>query len=93
MASDVDKIIGLEILQNVRRLQLPLKLDEITEGRGNCFPLAVLAQCRRPDIFRELNGSLKNIVYQNNPTILRHEIYKFMTNTKNTRIQEYQKKI
>ena len=49
MATEDERRIGLEILKKVRQLNLPLKLDEITEGRGNCFPLAIIAQCRRSD--------------------------------------------
>ena len=39
--------IAAEIMKTVRRLELPLELDEITEGRGNCFPLSIFAQGRR----------------------------------------------
>jgi hypothetical protein len=35
MAMQDEKRIANEIMMIVRRLQLPLKLDEITEGRGN----------------------------------------------------------
>ena len=42
--------ISNEIMKNVKRLQLPLELDQLTEGKGDCFPLAVLAQCRMPII-------------------------------------------
>ena len=69
MESQNEQRIAMEILRKIRRLDLPLKLDEITEGRGNCFPLAVLAQCRRVEIFRELNKSIQNIIRQNYPTL------------------------
>ena len=46
MATADEIRIAHEIMKAVRRLQIPLKLDEITEGRGNCFPLSVLAQCK-----------------------------------------------
>ena len=50
MATEDDERLALEIMKTVRRLKLPLKLDQITEGRGNCFPLAIQAQCSRPEI-------------------------------------------
>ena len=62
MALQNEQRIAQEIMKTIRRLQLPLKLDEITEGKGNCFPLATLAQGRRPEIFRELNGAPQNIM-------------------------------
>ena len=43
---------------------LPLKLDRITEGKGNCFPLAVIDQCKRPEILTDLPASTKKIIKQ-----------------------------
>ena len=40
--------IANEIMQNVIKLGLPLKLDELTEVLGNCFPVAIIQQLRRP---------------------------------------------
>ena len=74
MALQVEREIALEILKKVRSLQLPLKLDELTEGRGNCFPLAVLAQCIREEIFQDLDSSTQNLIRQNDPTLLRRAI-------------------
>ena len=68
MASEDERRIGAEILKAVRRLDLPFKLDDITEGRGNCFPLAILSQCRRYEIFGELDESVQVLIYQNDPT-------------------------
>ena len=64
MALDIERRIGNEILRKIRSLQLPLELDEITEGRGNCFPLAILAQCRRPKIFQHLDESMKYLAHE-----------------------------
>jgi hypothetical protein len=64
MAMENEKMIAGEIMNTVRRLQLPLKLDEITEGRGNCFPLAILAQGRRSEIFRGLRSLSQNLEKQ-----------------------------
>jgi hypothetical protein len=43
---------------------LPLKLDKLTEGKGNCFPIAVIDQCKRPEILSILPASTKNIIKQ-----------------------------
>jgi hypothetical protein len=58
MATEDELRIAHEIMKTVRTLQLPLKLDEITEGRGNCFPLSVLAQCRRQEIIQNMNEQI-----------------------------------
>ena len=46
---EVEEKIAQDIMKAVTRLGLPLRLDKITEGRGNCFPLALIAQCKRKD--------------------------------------------
>ena len=91
MATQDEKRIGQEILNAARRLDLPVKLDENTEGRGNCFPLAILAQCRRPDIFSGLRTSMQNLIYQNDPHLLRQEVHRFIASSKHTRIIEYRR--
>ena len=93
MASHNEQRIAEEIMKTVRRLQLPLKLDEITEGKGNCFPLSILAQGRRVEIYRELNQRTQTIIDQNNPTLLRKEIVNFMIQSRHSKVQIYKKKI
>ena len=89
----VDEIrIAQEIMKAVRRLQLPLKLDEITEGRGNCFPLSVLAQCRREEIFPDLTSPIKSLAQQGDPTLLRRAIWTFITNSSHQKIQEFKRR-
>ena len=92
MALESERRIASEILKTVRRLELPLKLDDITEGRGNCFPLAVLAQCRRHEVFRGLDEPVQAIIYQNDPTLLRRAVDTFMTNSRHPTIQAYKKR-
>ena len=76
---EIELKIANQIMDTVRRLQLPVKLDQLTEGRGNCFPKAVLQQCRRPEILshvkhqstQELRNSVKQfIVKSENPKIV-----------------------
>ena len=50
----IERKIAHEIMETVERLQLPLKLDQLTEGRGNCFPMAIIQQCHRPEIRQQL---------------------------------------
>ena len=46
----------------VNKLDFPLIVDRITEGKGNCFPAAILDQCKRPEIYKILPPSMKRIV-------------------------------
>ena len=50
----------------VNKLNLPLITDRITEGKGNCFPIAILDQCKRPEVLSKLPASTKKIVLKNN---------------------------
>ena len=92
MAAQNEQRIATEIMKTVRRLQLPLYLDEITEGRGNCFPLAILAQGRRNEVFQELRSQTQNIIAINDPTQFRREVYKFMGKSRHKNIKSYKKK-
>ena len=38
------------LAQAIQRCNLQLKLDNPTEGQGNCFPNAIVQQCRRPEV-------------------------------------------
>ena len=38
------------LAQAIQRCNLRLKLDNPTEGQGNCFPNAIVQQCRRPEV-------------------------------------------
>ena len=91
MATQNEQRIAEEIMKTVRRLQLPLKLDDITEGKGNCFPLSILAQGRRIEIYRELSKRTQSIIDQNNPNSLRKEIVNFMIQSRHSRVQIYKK--
>ena len=81
--------IAAEIMKTVRRLELPLELDEITEGRGNCFPLSILAQGRRREIFQEMSEPIQRVIQENDPTSLRRAVHKFMSDSKSDAIQKY----
>ena len=56
MENKEEKKIAADIMNIVRKLGLPFKLDRITEGKENCFPLAIIAQCNRQEIYNELSS-------------------------------------
>ena len=90
MATQIEVDIAHEIMRTIAKLQLPFMLDTITEGRGNCFPLAVIAQCRRKDIFRNLTPKLQLMVRQNDSNSLRLSVMKFMMSSKHENIIAFQ---
>ena len=92
MATEDELRIAHEIMKTVRTLQLPLRLDEITEGRGNCFPLSVLAQCRRQEIIQNMNEGIKSLIQKHDPSLLRRAVHAFMANSRHQTIQEYKRR-
>ena len=92
MATADEIRIAHEIMKAVRRLQLPLKLDEITEGRGNCFPLSILAQCRRQEIFQHLSTPIQGLIQQGDPTLLRRAVLSFIMQSRHPTIQAYKRR-
>ena len=89
MESQNEQRMAQTIMKTVRRLQLPFKLDELTEGKGDCFPLAILAQCRRPEVFQELDEPIRIIISQRNPNAFRKEVQQFMTKSINQHILKF----
>ena len=92
MATADEIRIAHEIMKAVRRLHLPLKLDEITEGRGNCILLSVLAQCRRQEISQHLNTQIRGLIQQGDPTLLRRAVRSFTLNSRNPTLQAYKRR-
>ena len=87
---EFERKIAQEIINVVHKLQLPLKLDELTRGEGDCFPLAVLQQCQRAEIFSYIRPSIKRFVSgEDGHSVLRREVTKFIKKSKTQRIAEF----
>ena len=90
MASKNEERLAKEIMKAVKRLNLPLKLDRLTEAKGDCFPLAIISQCKRPEIFHTLNSSIQEVIEQNDPSLLRMTVINFMMDTLHPKVKEYE---
>ena len=86
---EIELNIANQIMDTVRRLQLPVKLDQLTEGRGNCFPIAVLQQCRRPEILSQLSPLQKEIVKHESTQELRNSVKQFIVKSENPKIVSF----
>ena len=51
-----------EFTSAIQRCGLPLKLDEATEGDGNCWVRAVVQQLERPEMRQQLNDRTREIL-------------------------------
>ena len=72
----------------VHQLELPLKLDKITKGDGNCFPRAIIQQCKRPEIMSYISPAIKRYVNkEDGHGVLRTEVKKFIMKSKTQRVK------
>ena len=78
-----ERRIADEIMETVIRLELPFKLDQLTKGDGNCFPRAIIQQCKRPEIFSQLRTLVKRLVKDKSGySMLRSSVQKFILKSK-----------
>ena len=76
------------LTSTILRCSLQLKLDNNTEGYGNCFPNAIVQQCRRPEIKKWLQENmLESIVY--NQQTLRNRVANFAIKSKHKTVTQY----
>ena len=82
--------IANEIMKTVKKLGLPIKLDELTEGLGNCFPIAIIQQCKRPEIFNKLKLLMKmQLRHHKTHTLLRLGVKHFMTKAEHPNVARF----
>ena len=85
---EAEQRIALEIMGVVSQLELPLKLDKLTKGDGNCFPLAIIQQCKRPEIMSYIRPAIKRFVNKGDGhSFLRKEVRNFIMKSKTERVK------
>ena len=89
MEENIEEKIAKEILQTIKRLNLPYKLDAITQGKGDCFPLAIIAQCKREEIYTKLPQNIQSIILQDDPTKFRRAVRNFILHSENVNIKNF----
>ena len=60
----------------IQRCNLQLKMDNPTEGFGNCFPNAIVQQCRRPEVRIWLQKNKPSAIF-NGQQSLRNKVTHF----------------
>ena len=77
-------------MKTIRKLGLPFKLDQLTEGLGNCFPIAIIQQLRRPEIASRLNRVTTQITKQRTgPSLLRHCVKQFIKTSEHENVARF----
>ena len=73
---------------SIKRCNLQLKLDNNTEGYGNCFPNAIVQQCRRPEIRAWLQEN-RPLGIVNGQRTLRTKVTNFAVKSRHIAILDY----
>ena len=74
------------IMSYVTKMNLNYKLDKLTRGLGNCFPLAVLQQLSHQEIFDLLIPEMKTIVRNLDHQELRKKVRDFILTSNDERL-------
>ena len=78
-----------EFTSAIQRCGLPLKLDEATEGDGNCWVRAVVQQLERPEMRQQLNDRTREILKvrkSERHLVLKSKISEFATTSRHPTI-------
>ena len=81
--------MAFEIMNALSRCQLNWRLDEITQGDGNCFPRAVVQQCQRTEVQESLESSRKS--HTKDHRSLRQAVCQFMLHPCHPCVEAYKK--
>ena len=75
------------LTEAIKRCNLQLRLDNRTEGFGNCFPNAIVQQCRRPEIWTWLKQKNPIAIFSGQQC-LRKKIVHFALKSRNKNISD-----
>ena len=89
MGRTIEENIAKEILQTINKLKLPFRLDRLTEGKGDCFPLCVIAQCKRKEIYNTLSREIQALILQDDPTLFRRALKDFILKSEDNQIRKF----
>ena len=89
---NVERKYGDEIMEAVKELGLPYKLDRLTKDNCDSFFIAVLQQLKSERIYESLSEDNKIIADQFHSLRLRHHLCDFMMASVEPKVLEFQKK-
>ena len=76
------------LTSTIQKCKLQLKLDNKTEGHGNCFPNAIVQQCRRPEVKEWLKVNKQHAIVYNHQS-LRDKLQNFALKSRHKTINQY----
>ena len=88
----VERKYADEIMEAVRGLELPYKLDRLTKDYCDSFYIAVLQQLRSERVYESLSEDNKIIADQFHALRLRQQVANFMITSTEPKVLEFEKK-
>ena len=85
--------IGMKIEKKAEDVGQDLKLDNLTRGAGDCFPISVLQQLNRNEIHQNLDSKLKEVASSINHVEFRTKVVAFMLKSKLPHVISYRKQV
>ena len=85
--------IAKKIEKKAKEVGQDMRLDNLTRGSGNCFPIAVLQQLNRNEIHQNLDSKLKEIAAGLNHLEFRTRVAAFMLKSKLPHVLHYRKRV
>ena len=81
------------IMQKLRSRSIPLDLDDLTRGMGDCMIIALLQQCRRPQVVPFLPPRIKSLASRKTITadtinVFRLSIWDYVMSSQDPQIEE-----
>ena len=83
--------IGKKIEKKAEEVGQDIRLDNLTRGSGNCFPIAVLQQLNRNEIYQSLDSKLRETAASINHLEFRTRVAMFMLKSKLPHVLSYRK--
>ena len=77
-----------KVMRYVKQNNLKFKLDKLTRGQGNCYPVAVLQQLRRKEIFQAMAQDLKEAALNLDHMKLRKMVVNYIIGSKDVKIRQ-----
>ena len=77
------------IIQHIRKIKQPYRLDRLTKGNGSCLMIALMQQLRREDIYLKARPEVQELARTLDHREFRKQVKLFITNTENPRSKEF----
>ena len=76
------------IIQHIRKIKQPFRLDRLTKGNGSCLMIALMQQLRRKDIYHKGRSEVQELARSLDHREFRKRVKLFTTTTEDPRLRE-----